>query len=299
MTQEVESNQRPSRPLVLPETFDGERDFDEWISHFEDVADLNGWNDGEKLRWLKVRLVGKARVAFNRLTHVTQQSFATAKEALHNRFEPDSKRELYKVELERRKKSEKESWADYGDALSQLARKAFPNLQDEAREQLALNRYMDQLKNPQISFSVKQRRPRSIQEAVSATIELQSYLVKPDAQEAVCEVKEESAVATIKSTQTDIMDMMQRLITRVEQLETNSQRYKPPKPARPVQQPSGQRSNTQPVRCYRCQQFGHFARGCAMPDPSKQARGRDQETVTSIPEQSVQTMSINSVSSYT
>ena len=67
MTQEVESNQRPSRPLVLPETFDGERDFDEWISHFEDVADLNGWNDGEKLRWLKVRLVGKAHVAFNRL----------------------------------------------------------------------------------------------------------------------------------------------------------------------------------------------------------------------------------------
>ena len=139
------------------------------------------------------------------------------------------------MELERRKKSEKESWADYRDALSQLARKAFPNLQDEAREQLALNRYMDQLKNPQISFSVKQRRPRSIQEAVSATIELQSYLVKPDAQEAVGEVKEESAVATIKSTQTDMMDMMQRLITRVEQLETNSQRYKPPKPARPVQ----------------------------------------------------------------
>ena len=65
-----------------------------------------------------------------------QQSYAAAKEALHNRFKPDSKRELYKVELEKRKKSEKESWADYGDALSRLVLKAFPNLQDEAREQL-------------------------------------------------------------------------------------------------------------------------------------------------------------------
>ena len=92
MSQDEEAgNQRPSRPLVLPETFDGEKDFDEWISHFEDVADLNGLSDGDKLCWLKVRLVSKAHVAFNRLAHETQQSYATAREALHNRFEPDSK----------------------------------------------------------------------------------------------------------------------------------------------------------------------------------------------------------------
>ena len=98
---EGHGNQRPICPLVLPETFNGEGDFDEWISHFEDVADLNGWSDGDKLRWLKVRLVGKAHVAFNRLAHETQQSYATAKQTLHNRFEPDSKQELYKVELEK------------------------------------------------------------------------------------------------------------------------------------------------------------------------------------------------------
>ena len=46
--------------------------------------------------------------------------------------------------------------------------------------------------------------------------------MKPDTQEAVCQVKEEGAVATIKLTQANMMDMMQRLITRVEQLETSS-----------------------------------------------------------------------------
>ena len=203
--------QRPSRPLVLPETVDREGNFDERISHFEDVADLNVWSNGDKLRWLKVRLVGKAHVAFNRLAHETQQSYATATEALQNRFEPDSKRELYKVELERRRKSDKQSWADYGDSLSQLVRKAFPNLQDEAREQLALSRYMDQLKDPQISFAVKQRRPQNIQEAVSATIELQSYLVKPHTQGAVLQVQkeEEGAVAAIRLTQASMLEAMQ------------------------------------------------------------------------------------------
>ena len=93
--------QCPSHPLVLPETFDGDGDFYEWISHFKDVADLNEWSNGDKRRWLKVRLVGKTHEAFNRLAHKTQQSYTTAREALHNQFEPDSKWELYKVELEK------------------------------------------------------------------------------------------------------------------------------------------------------------------------------------------------------
>ena len=53
----VDGNQHPSCPLVLSETFDGEGDFNEWISHFEDMADLNGWSNEDKLHWLKVRLV--------------------------------------------------------------------------------------------------------------------------------------------------------------------------------------------------------------------------------------------------
>ena len=117
---QAETEGSPRRPLLLPETFDGKGDFDAWIHHFQDVADLNGWSDGDKLRWLKVRLTNKAHVALMRLPHVTLRSFTTARTALYNRFEPDSKRELYKAELENRKKLDNESWADYGDSLAQL-----------------------------------------------------------------------------------------------------------------------------------------------------------------------------------
>ena len=110
-------DQRPKRPLLIPDPFDGETNFDEWISHSEKVAELNGWTDEEKLSWLKhryyykssiwlkVRLIGKAHVSFNNLAHVVQQSYSTIKIALQNRFEPYSKREMYKVELENRKKA--------------------------------------------------------------------------------------------------------------------------------------------------------------------------------------------------
>ena len=38
-----------AKPLVLRDTFDGSQCWDDWISHFENVADVNEWNAGLKL----------------------------------------------------------------------------------------------------------------------------------------------------------------------------------------------------------------------------------------------------------
>ena len=43
-------------PLILPEPFDGTSNWDDWAFHFENVAAVNGWDDADKLKWLRVRL---------------------------------------------------------------------------------------------------------------------------------------------------------------------------------------------------------------------------------------------------
>ena len=48
-----------------------------------------------------------------------------------------------------------EGWADFGDGLRSLADKAYSELQEEARERLSLNRYLDMITDPQIAFAVK------------------------------------------------------------------------------------------------------------------------------------------------
>ena len=83
--------------------------------HFESVSAVNEWSDDDKILWLRVRLMGKAYMAYSGLSHETQQSYATTKEALSQQFESPSKRQLYKVEFESRQKRDKESWADIGD----------------------------------------------------------------------------------------------------------------------------------------------------------------------------------------
>jgi len=94
------------------------------VSHFECVSKINDWSDREKALWLRVRVDGKAHVAYNLLSHEIQESFDLCKAALRERFEPSSKKEYYKLEFERRQKLATESWADLGDDLRSLADKA-------------------------------------------------------------------------------------------------------------------------------------------------------------------------------
>ena len=53
-----------------------------------------------------------------------------------------------------------------------LADKAFPELEEQARERLALNQYLGQLDNPQVAFNVKQKWPATLIDAVSSTLEM-------------------------------------------------------------------------------------------------------------------------------
>ena len=46
-------------------------------------------------------------------------------------------------------------------------------------EQLALTHYLSRLTNPQVAFAVKQQCPKKLEEAVRATLEVESYLLKP------------------------------------------------------------------------------------------------------------------------
>lgn len=69
-------DQLVNRPSDL---FSGEGSFSQWIQHFESVAAVNHWYDEEKLKWLHVRVTGKAHVA---LTRVKNNSYPQVKETL-------------------------------------------------------------------------------------------------------------------------------------------------------------------------------------------------------------------------
>ena len=55
------------KPVVLPDMFSGEGDWEDWLDHFNNVAAVNQWTAEQKLLWVKVRVTGRAQTAFKKL----------------------------------------------------------------------------------------------------------------------------------------------------------------------------------------------------------------------------------------
>ena len=216
-----------ARPIVLPEPYTGEGSWEEWTFHFENVAVVNGWDEAQKLQFLKVRLTGRAQKALQRLPEVSCNTYTAARSVLQERFEPSSRRTRYQAEFQTRRKRGSKGWADFADDLKFLAEKGFPQLQEEAKELLAVNTYLQQLNQPQVAFSVRQRRPRTLDEAVSATLEMESYISTRMVGLSVVSVGQGTTDNNVATGKQDIlMRLVERLAERIEALEQQQTQWR-------------------------------------------------------------------------
>ena len=270
--QPQEVTNRKVRPVITPDAFAGEpaESWDDWLGHFESVAKVNGWDENTCLLWLEVRLTGKAHNAWRRLSDEAKAQYGTAKAALRKRFEPDSRREVYMAEFHTRKRHPGERWEELADNIRLLADKAFPDLDDKGREQLSLDRYLTLLDKPDVALAVRQRRPKSVDEAVSCTLEIESYMraFTNRSHHPVTSVSESTTadtetVGAVKAKQDAILEMLRTLTTRLDQLERKVTFEEQSRGRLEKVEANSDRSYEGPIVCRKCKKEGHFARGCA------------------------------------
>ena len=244
--------------------------WDDWLGHFESVAKVNGWNENTCLLWLEVRLTGKAHNGWRRLSYKARAQYSTAKAALRKRFEPDSRREVYMAEFHTRKRNPGKRWEELADNMRLLADKAFPDLDDRAREQLSLDRYFTLLDKLEIALAVRQRRPRSVDETVSCTLEIESYMctftnhnhqtITSVFESTVADTETMGAVKG-KDNQDAILEMLRTLNTRLDQLERKVKFEEQPRHQQEKTEASSDRRYDRLIVCRKCKKEGHFARG--------------------------------------
>ena len=161
---------------------------------------------GMQRRSCKVCLAERAQKAFQSLPEASWVDYDTTKAALTERFEPASKWELYNTELQVWTKRQNEGWADFAEELWRLTEKSFLELDVKSLEQMALGHYLSCLTNPQVAFAVRQQCPKKLEEA---TLEVESYLLKPAVMGSVNPEVDECTVWAIGSGSTVTGSMSQ------------------------------------------------------------------------------------------
>ena len=104
-----------TRPVLTLDPYSGEGSWDNWIDHFESVAEVNKLDGRAKLLWIRVCLTGRAQTAFKQLSEEARATYADCIKALQKRFEPASKKELYLVEFQTWSKHANERWAAFAE----------------------------------------------------------------------------------------------------------------------------------------------------------------------------------------
>ena len=242
-----------NRLKLKPDTYDGTSDWTEYVIYFDQVAELNGWDEETKAMTLGVCLRGEARMVLAGLNPAQRRSYGAVTRALEQSFSPVEKVHLYQAELKARRKKTDETMADLGRDVAKLVRLAYPTADPATREVIGINSFLDALPGPasEIKLHVIKGRPRTLQEATAHATEVEAVM---EADSRRTQKRRGEGRHEVKMVGTEEGDKMKQLERRCEELEKSLKRS---------QASSGKRKDgRKPVVCYECKEEGHYKRDC-------------------------------------
>ena len=255
------------RPVnIKPEAYDGVEDWLEYLVYFEQLSELNGWDKPTMAIMLGLCLKGTARTVLAGLGLPERRSYDQLKRALTQNFSPPERVHLHMAELKSRKRKPGESLAVLGRDIARLTRLAYPTADQATRETIGIQMFLDAQPGPaiEIRLHVMKGHPRTLQEAVSYALEVDTVL--------------ETQGLTSKRTNSrmvgaDCEDIVLPTMAEVQKIAAALERLE--------KKVDAQEKNNYPERsapkCYNCGKPGHFKRDCRAPKRQGNAGGRPRQ----------------------
>ena len=168
-------NQGHYRPRVMPDQYDGKRQWEEYLSYFENCAVINEWDDHHKAQYLRVSLRGAANQFLRTLPEHKKQDYNQLVTLLGRRFNPDNQRELFRAELKNVTREDKQTLPELGEEVRRLARMAYPNAPEDMLDGIGKDHFIDALDDADLRWRVYQVKAKSLDDAITAAVEMEAY----------------------------------------------------------------------------------------------------------------------------
>ena len=164
------------KPIVMPDVFKGdiEEDWEDWIESVKAYAEINSWDNNLKCKLLGVRVKGTAYKVNQDLETAVKLDCKVLCKTLEKRFKTVKQPQFYKTKFLGLKQEQNEIILDLGNKIRTLARKTYPEIDAQLRDELARDQCVRVLTNVDMTLKLRHNIPDTLDDAIRMAIDWQT-----------------------------------------------------------------------------------------------------------------------------
>ncbi|GFV05950.1 retrovirus-related Pol polyprotein from transposon 412 [Trichonephila clavipes] len=144
-----------SKPSIKPSTYDGKSSWQVYKTQFSIVADANQWDSQTKACQLAASLRADAADILQTLPETQRLDFDALVNALELRFGEKCVKDYSRLQLKSRQQKVSETLQELATDVERLSHLAFSDCPTEVREVLALQHFIDGVRDPEIQKALR------------------------------------------------------------------------------------------------------------------------------------------------
>ena len=253
------------RAWATPDKFSGDRtsDWQTWLLQFGTIANANGWTQQQQATYIGLYLTGNAQSYYHSLPAAIRTGpLQPLLQALTDRFASPQQVDVYRAEFKARRQHPTETISDFCEAVRKLARYSYPNLAPNMQDLMAKDQFVTGLDSRDLRIRVRELDPQTLDDALRRALHSQAIA---DTESAVGAQPHAIPVHAVHAAASpDMSALFQRLDILGHSIQSLMRASvlsaAPPRP------PS---SDDLDIRCWNCNQLGHYRSRCPLPPPKR------------------------------
>ncbi|KAJ8983121.1 hypothetical protein NQ317_001865 [Molorchus minor] len=185
---------------MKPPQFDGKTPWPNYLRQFEAAAKTNDWSMDEKATALTLALRGDATDILQTLSSAEQADYEQLIKHLEMRYGQTNLEHVYHSQLKNRYQKPSETLKEFQVDISRLVRLAYPATPEAVMERLAVQAFLDGLRDGETRQALILARPTNLVDALTRALEFEAAKQCAKGQARIRQVEEDSDGDTMEAT---------------------------------------------------------------------------------------------------